>query len=464
MPEPLAPPPAVAADAEVFARAAAAVRAARTLPERFAAVRAFTVALADGLAPEDCVVQSMPDVSPTKWHLAHTTWFWEQFVLAPHAPGYRPFHPRYAYLFNSYYVQAGERHCRAQRGYLSRPTVDEVLAYRAHVDEAMGRFLAALDEAADAALADVVELGLNHEQQHQELVVTDLKHVFSVNPLRPVYRPRPEARATDPGPAAWVPFEEGVVRVGWPFEGATSRERFAFDNEGPRHRQFVEPYALADRLVTAGEFLHFVEDGGYGRAELWLSEGWATAQAEGWEAPFYWERPAPDAPWQHYTLAGMRAVDPHEPVTHLSYFEADAFARWAAGQWAGARLPTEFEWEAAARTVPVEGAFVEAGRFHPAPAAPPAGGDGAPARPGLRQLFGEVWQWTQSQYTPYPGYRPAAGALGEYNGKWMSSQFVLRGASCATSRTHARPTYRNFFPPAATWQFTGLRLARSLAA
>ncbi|HLA64508.1 MAG TPA: SUMF1/EgtB/PvdO family nonheme iron enzyme, partial [Rhodothermales bacterium] len=282
-----------------------------------------------------------------------------------------------------------------------------------------------------------------------------LKHVFAVNPLRPVYRPRPQVAAPDPGALLWVPNEGGVVTIGRGTEGDTSRERFAFDNEGPRHRQFVEPFALADRLVTCGEYLAFMEDGGYTRPELWLSEGWATVQSEGWGEPFYWERESPDAPWQHYTLAGMRDVDPHEPVTHVSYFEADAYARWA-----DARLPSEFEWEAAAGATPLDGGYVESGRFHPAPAGAPVGGDGAPA-PALRQLFGEAWQWTQSQYTPYPGFRTAHGAVGEYNGKWMCNQFVLRGASCATSRTHARATYRNFFHPAATWQFTGIRLARS---
>jgi ergothioneine biosynthesis protein EgtB len=440
---------------DALARAAGAVERALSLPERFAAIRAFTVALIEGLEAEDFVVQSMTDVSPTKWHLAHTTWFWEQFVLGPHAARYRPFDPEFAYLFNSYYVGAGERHCRAQRGYLSRPTVAEILRYRAYVDEATSEFLERFDEAADAGLADLVELGLQHEQQHQELILTDLKHVFSVNPLRPVYRRRAGAPAADPRPAAWVPFAPGLVEIGWPFTGATSRERFAFDNEGPRHRYFVEPFELADRLVTCAEFQEFIDDGGYRKPELWLSEGWATAAAEGWSAPFYRENPRPeDRAQRHFTLAGVRDVDPQEPITHVSYFEANAYARWA-----GARLPSEFEWEAAASGEPVEGSFVEGGRMHPAPAAPAVGGDGAAG--SLRQLYGEAWQWTHSQYSPFPGYRPATGAVGEYNGKWMSNQFVLRGASCATSRTHARRTYRNFFPPAATWQFTGIRLARS---
>jgi len=439
-----------------------------TLAARYAAVRAFTEHLCKPLATEDYVVQSMTDVSPTKWHLAHTSWFFETFVLRPHAEGYRLFDERYPYLFNSYYVQAGERHCRAQRGYLSRPTVAEVMAYRRHVDEAMQRFLDGLDELERPDVADVVELGLQHEQQHQELMLTDNKHVFSVNPLRPVYRERPEARAADPGSIQWVEHAGGVVHVGRAAGGATSAERFFFDNEGPRHRAFVEPFALAHRLVTCGEYLAFIEDGGYRRAPLWLSEGWAAVEREGWAAPFYWEDR--DGAWWHFTLAGMRPVDPNEPVTHLSYFEADAYARWAAhqgGAWAGARLASEFEWETAARAVwdgegLPEGNFVEAGRLHPAPAEPLATGDGAPAAPRLLQAFGDAWEWTQSAYTAYPGYRAADGALGEYNGKWMSGQFVLRGGSCATSRTHIRPTYRNFFHPAATWQFTGLRLARSL--
>ena len=428
------------------------------LAERFAAVRAFTEEVCDGLETEDFVVQSMADVSPTKWHLAHTTWFWETFVLTPHADGYRLHDERYPFLFNSYYVQAGERHCRAQRGYLSRPTVAEVFAYRAHVDAAMADFLADFDEGRQPDVADVIEVGLHHEQQHQELMLTDLKHVFSVNPLRPAYRERVHLDAPDPGPMTWSRSEAGVYEVGVaPGDESTSAGRFHFDNEGPRHRQFVEAFEIGDRLVTAGEFLEFMADGGYDRAPLWLSLGWATKEAEGWSEPFYWEKRGGD--WWHFTLSGMRPVDPNEPVTHLSYFEADAYARWA-----GARLPSEFEWEVAARSVWADeapaGTYADGRRFHPAPLAPDTG-DGAPAD-GLRQLAGEVWQWTHSQYTPYPGYRPVEGALGEYNGKFMANQFVLRGGSVATSRSHVRPSYRNFFPPETTWQFTGLRLARSV--
>ena len=442
---------------------------ATTLAERFRAVRALTESLCDGLETEDFVVQSMADVSPTKWHLAHTTWFWETFVLVPYAPGYVLHDPRYPFLFNSYYTQAGPRHCRAQRGYLSRPTVAEVVAYRAHVDAAMAAFLDTLDEHAQRETAETVEIGLHHEQQHQELMLTDLKHVFSVNPLRPAYRERAADPAPDAGPLRWRRFEAGVAWIGATGEGATTRARFHFDNEGPRHRQFVEAFEIADRLVTAGEVADFIAEGGYTRPELWLSLGWATAQAEGWQHPFYWEAD-PDAPlgWRHHTLAGTVPVEPHEPAVHLSYFEADALARWfdASGRAPGARLPSEFEWETAAQTADLlAGSFVESGRLHPAPAGPPAdtaSGDGAPAEPALRQLMGEVWQWTHSQYTPYPGYRPVGGALGEYNGKFMANQFVLRGASVGTSRTHARATYRNFFPPETTWQFTGLRLARSV--
>jgi ergothioneine biosynthesis protein EgtB len=454
---------------------------ADTLLGRYRAVRRFTEAFAAPLAVEDHVVQSMADVSPQKWHLAHTTWFFETFVLMEYGHrigGYARYDEVFPYLFNSYYVQAGERHCRAQRGYLTRPTVAEVLGFRHAIDAHLERLLDGLDERTDDEsrhLAEVVEIGLHHEQQHQELMATDLKHVFSVNPLRPAYHDRPLPRGADPGDARFVPFEAGVYEVG--FEGTeaeSARERFHFDNEGPRHRVFLEAFEIADRLVTNAEVLAFIEDGGYTRADLWLTEGFALAQEHGWTEPFYWERPGKTARyhdrdaegWATFTLGGMQPLDPHAPATHLSFFEADAVARWM-----GARLPTEFEWEVAARRAlvglsPTEapGTFADAGLFHPAPVLPAdaVGGDGAAAtRPEIRQLFGEAWQWTGSAYRPYPGYQPAPGALGEYNGKFMSSQFVLRGASCATSRSHARLTYRNFFHPDATWQFTGLRLARS---
>jgi ergothioneine biosynthesis protein EgtB len=415
------------------------------LAQRYAAVRALSERLCEPLATEDYVVQSMPDVSPTKWHLAHTSWFFETFLLKPHLPDYREIDATYPFLFNSYYVQAGERHCRAQRGYISRPTVAEVFAYRHHVDDAMQRLL----ETSADDVASLVEIGLNHEQQHQELMLTDIKHVFSVNPLRPAYRRAADAadseNAADASagsmtpPLRWVGFEGGLREIGHAGDG------FAYDNESPQHRVYIEPFELASRLVTAGEYLEFMADGGYERADLWLSLGWATVQENEWSEPFYWERR--DGEWWHYTLDGMKRVAAEEPVTHLSYFEADAFARWA-----GARLPTEAEWEVAASTVPVTGSFVESGALHPRAAT--AAGD------GLQQMFGDAWQWTQSQYSPYPGYTAPAGALGEYNGKFMCNQFVLRGGSCATPATHIRPTYRNFFPPETTWQFTGLRLAR----
>lgn len=422
------------------------------LLERYRQVRDFSRSLTRGLAPEDQVVQSMEDVSPTKWHLAHTTWFFETFVLTPHLPGYRPYDDRYPFLFNSYYMQAGERHCRAQRGYLSRPTVAEVWKYREAVDGAMERLLERGDVALPPELQGLVDLGLNHEQQHQELMLTDLKHVFSVNPLRPIYRSAgdPEAAVASAlavAPLHWRHFEGGLHEIGW------SGPDFAYDNEGPRHRRFLEPFALATRLATNGEFLAFMEDGGYRRPELWMSAGWAAREAGGWTEPFYWERG--DGGWSIFTLHGRRPLDPAEPVCHVNWYEADAFARWA-----GARLPREEEWEVAAAGAPVEGNLAEAGRFHPRPLR--SEGVSGPA-PTLHQLYGDVWEWTGSAYSPYPGFRPAEGAVGEYNGKFMVNQFVLRGGSCATSRSHLRPTYRNFFPPDASWQFTGIRLARDPA-
>jgi len=428
-----------------------------SLKDRYRHVRDFTEALCRPLATEDFVVQSMTDVSPTKWHLAHTTWFWETFVLKEYLPGYRLFDEDYPYLFNSYYVQAGERHCRAQRGYLSRPTVAEVLAFREHVDRHMERLLDSCDPDASPRLAEVVAVGLNHEQQHQELVLTDIKHVFSVNPLRPAYSDTDARPARPVIPMHWVRFDEGIYEIGY---DPSLDGPFAFDNEGPRHRVFLEPFEMADRVVTCGEYISFIEAGGYQSDPLWLSEGFATVQEQQWSEPFYWERR--DDEWWHFTLNGMRPVDPNEPITHLSYFEADAFARWA-----GARLAYETEWEVAARLsspdpAPSQANFVETSRLHPGAPPPTAGGDGAPPAPRLRQMFGDAWEWTQSHYSAYPGYSPQPGALGEYNGKWMCNQFVLRGGSCATSRTHIRTTYRNFFHPAATWQFTGIRLTRSI--
>ena len=413
------------------------------LVDRYHQVRQFTHYLCEPLVTEDYVIQSMEDVSPTKWHLAHTSWFFETFILRPHLEQYRLLNSHYPFLFNSYYVQAGERHCRMQRGLLSRPTVDEIYGYRAYVDRHMEHLIQEIDEADFEMLYRLVEIGLHHEQQHQELLITDIKHVFSINPMYPVYRERildDDAKST---PLGWHCYPEGIYEIG------QASGPFCFDNEQPRHRAFLEEYALASRLVTNEEYLAFMEDGGYERPELWLSAGWAMLQEQHWEAPLYWSKQ--DGGWYQFTLSGLRPVATAEPVTHVSYFEADAFARWA-----GHRLPTEQEWEVAAAQEPLYGSFVDAGHFHPSPDVE-TGGDGAA---GPRQLFGEVWQWTRSQYSPYPGYRPAPGALGEYNGKFMCNQFVLKGASCATSQLHARATYRNFFPPDSRWQFMGIRLAR----
>lgn len=402
-------------------------------------VRRATERLCDPLATEDYVIQSMPDASPVKWHLAHTTWFYETFLLLPHLAGYRPFRPEFAYLFNSYYEGVGPRWPRARRGLLSRPTVEEVRDYRAHVDSAMASLFRAETDSLES-LESLVFIGLNHEQQHQELIVTDLKHAWTANPLSPPYcEMRPEA--SEPPAQGWVTYPEGVVSIG--HDG----ESFAYDNESPRHRVFLNGFQLARRLTTNADFLAFIADGGYARPELWLSDGWAACRAAGWTAPLYWEWA--DGKWFAVTLSGRRPVVAEEPVCHVSYYEADAFARWA-----GARLPTEAEWETVAAEAPLAGHFQEGGRFHPA--ALPAADDSSP----VRQLFGDVWQWTASPYVGYPGYRPAAGAIGEYNGKFMVNQMVLRGASCATPRSHARRTYRNFFPPDARWQLSGIRLAQ----
>ncbi|MCJ0762387.1 ergothioneine biosynthesis protein EgtB [Variovorax terrae] len=394
--------------------------------QHHAEVRAHSLALAAGLSAEDQCIQSMPDASPVKWHLAHTSWFFEAVVLQPHVPGYRPFDERFFYLFNSYYEALGPRHPRPQRGLLTRPTLAEVQAYRAHVDEAVQRFIADSDEAAWAAAQPLLTLGLHHEQQHQELIVTDLLHALSCNPLLPAWRPAeaPALRLAATAPALrWLALPGGTVMQGHAGPG------FAFDNETPRHAVLLAPYQLADRLVNCGEYAQFIADGGYQRPALWLSDGWAAVQAGGWRAPAYWIEPGDPraaAPhWQVFGLHGVRPLDPAAPVSQLSFYEAAAYA-----EWAGARLPTEAEWEAA---------------------------HGAE---GLTQMSGHVWQWTRSSYDPYPGFRPLAGAVGEYNGKFMVGQLVLRGGSCATPAGHTRPSYRNFFPPGARWQFSGLRLAR----
>jgi ergothioneine biosynthesis protein EgtB len=395
--------------------------AGASLAERYDAVRRHTETLASPLSPEDQTVQSMPDVSPTKWHRAHTTWFFETFLLGPRLAGYRERCPEYAYLFNSYYEAVGARHPRAARGVITRPGIDEVAAYRRHVDDAMAELVARVERDPADGERDLVELGLQHEQQHQELLVMDIKHVLSCNPLRPAYRPDAPGPSGARAPATWLEHAGGVVEIGHAGDG------FAFDNESPRHPLLLLPFAVASRPVTCGEWLAFIDDGGYRRADLWLSDGWFTIQSERWEAPLYWMRDGDG--WEVFTLAGSRPLDPDEPVCHVSQYEADAYARWA-----GARLPTEGEWEAAVG---------------------PAVGSGDLG-------VGQVWEWTGSAYLPYPGFRPAPGAVGEYNGKFMSNQHVLRGGCCATPEGHVRPTYRNFFPPAARWPFTGLRLARDL--
>ena len=413
------------------------------LAARYREVRAATEALAGPLSAEDCAAQSMPDASPVKWHLAHTSWFFETFVLES-TPGYRPLEPAYRVLFNSYYHSVGKQHARPERGLITRPGLPEVQAYRRHVDE---HCLAAIEGGRlTAAQRSALELGLQHEQQHQELILTDVKHLFARNPMHPVYRPcapgshaKRGAVGAPPPPLAWHPYPAGLREIGNAGPG------FAFDNEGPRHRVFVHAFALASRLVTNAEFTAFVEDRGYARPELWLSDGFAAAQREGWQAPLYWQREGDR--WHHYTLAGLRVVAGDEPVAHVSAYEADAYARWA-----GARLPTEAEWEVVAADAPVAGNFVESGRLKPAVACTGA--------TGPTQLFGDVWEWTASAYAPYPGYRPPPGALGEYNGKFMANQLVLRGGSCATPVSHMRASYRNFFHPEARWQWSGLRLAR----
>lgn len=419
-------------------------RDADRLLARYREIRRLTEQLCETLQPEDCVVQSMPDVSPTKWHLAHTSWFFETFILKSWMPEYQPQNPQYAYLFNSYYNAAGSMHRRDLRGLISRPTLAETFKFRRSIDQQIEKLLGKADEELVGQIEPVFTIGLHHEQQHQELLVTDIKHVFAQNPLHPVYRQRDAIIEPHPiMPANFVDFEETLIEIG--HEGGG----FSYDNEGPRHRALVPAFSLASRLVTNGEYLEFIENDGYKRPEFWLSLGWTTLNEQGWKAPLYWTKR--DGAWCNFTLAGMRRVDESEPVTHVSHFEADAFAKWS-----GARLPTEFEWERAAREVTVEGKFVDAGRFQPAPVE-------ARSNDTLTQMYGDVWQWTRSAYLPYPGYHAGPGALGEYNGKFMSNQMVLRGASCATSRSHARLTYRNFFQPEKRWQFTGVRLARDPA-
>ena len=410
-----------------------------SLAERYRVVRTATERLADPLSPEDCTIQSMPDASPTKWHLAHTSWYFETFVLENAIAGYRPFDSRFRELFNSYYESVGPQHARPERGMLSRPGLDAILDYRRAIDHAV---LTLLEKPPDLELAEVLELGIQHEQQHQELVLTDLKHMLSRNPLRPAYRDAAELPQHDAPPLRWHDHPEGLREVGHSGEG------FGFDNEGPRHRVYLQHFELASRPVTNADYLEFMADGGYSNPLLWLADGWATRQERAWSAPLYWERRGGrDGDWETLTLSGPRAVRPGEPVCHVSYYEADAYARWF-----GARLPSEAEWEIAACAARIEGNFVESGSLHPRVC--------EPAGSGPQQLFGDVWEWTRSPYVAYPGFRAAQGALGEYNGKFMSNQLTLRGGSCATPQSHIRASYRNFFYPDARWQFSGLRLAR----
>lgn len=413
---------------------------AANLAAKCQAVRRCTEQLCEPLVVEDYVVQSMPEASPVKWHLAHTSWFFETFVLLPRLPGYRIYHPQFGSLFNSYYNTVGPQWPRARRGLLSRPTVTEVYAYRAHVDEGLAELFQPARRDLLAQVAGTLVLGLNHEQQHQELILTDLKHALAANPLRPLYSS--PVRSTPESPSlGWLTIPAGVVMIGHEGDG------FAFDNETPRHNIYLDAFLLANRPVTNGEYVAFLRDGGYERAELWLSDGWAARQAHGWTSPLYWEGQGDE--WFVMSLGGLSRLDPAEPVCHVSFYEGDAFARWA-----GARLPSEAEWETAAASVPLAGHFLESGRFQPAAGIAPD--DLGP----VFKLHGDVWQWTASSYVGYPGYAPPCGALGEYNGKFMCNQMVLRGSSCATPRTHARHTYRNFFPPDARWQFTGIRLAQ----
>jgi ergothioneine biosynthesis protein EgtB len=443
---------------------------AQALLSRYKAVRQATRDLCRPLSPEDLMVQSSPDASPVKWHLAHTSWFFETMILREFAAGYQPFHPDFHWLFNSYYNSLGEMPEKKLRSSFSRPPLDAILSYRTHVDAAMAALMQhPLEDEASRRIA----LGLEHEQQHQELIATDIKHALFTNPLHPAYLEAiPQRSEAIAPPLDWTDFAPGLTEIGLTVD-PLSTTTFAFDNETPRHQVFIQPFRLANRLVTCAEYLAFMEQNGYNRPELWLSEGWSTVQSEGWQAPLYWRQdPATNSGWSIFTMHGFRSLDDlsETPVCHLSLFEADAYARWS-----GHRLPTEFEWEYAAASLgtlrkevnsrpallthpagqpsdaAVQANLVETANLHPTPASP---------QPGLQQIFGDVWEWTSSGYTGYPGYKPLPGALGEYNGKFMSSQMVLRGGSCVTPATHIRATYRNFFSPATRWQFSGLRLAR----
>ena len=430
------------AQAETLTRQASSDSAREQLAARYDRVRSWSEQLCQPLATEDYVIQSMPDASPIKWHLAHTSWFFETFVIQPTQPGYVA-DPDYSYLFNSYYNSVGPMHCRPRRGMISRPTVAETWDYRRRIDEMMSAVFAEASSEQWNDLERLIELGIQHEQQHQELVLTDLKHLLAQNPLRPAYQKAPLSASptSTVQELNWISFPEGLYWIGHPKIG------FAFDNEQPQHRVWLEGFQLADRLVTNGEYLKFIEDGGYQQPEWWLSLGWMTVQENNWRAPLYWEKR--DGDWWMFTLSGMRPVAVNEPVCHISFFEADAFARWS-----GARLPEETEWELAAADIAMEGNFAEGGHGHPRPR--------HESTDRLAQMFGDVWEWTRSAYGPYPGYSPLPGAVGEYNGKFMCNQYVLRGGSCATPAAHIRRTYRNFFPPDKRWQFSGVRLARKI--
>lgn len=405
----------------------------------FRDVRSLTMELAAPLEKEDYIIQIVEHASPVKWHLAHTSWFFEAFFLVKARADYQTKHPQYGYLFNSYYLQTGEPHCRNKRGNLSRPTVDDVLEYRKHVNRHVEEFLENSSEEEFQEWSDVIEVGLNHEQQHQELLLTDLKIMFSQNPLSPVYIERKRPKSLPQPELQWHSFNEGVSEIGHP------GGEFGYDNEFPRHKTYIHDFELADRLITNGEYLEFIKAGGYEDPKFWLDEGYAQAVENGWDCPFYWQKKA--GAWHQFTLNGLEPVDLNEPVTHVNYYEANAYARWS-----GCRLPTEFEWEVAAELLTIDGSFVDSRNFHP------VGAD--PSESGLKQMFGEVWQWTRSSYAAYPGFETFPGALGEYNGKFMCNQYVLRGGSCATSKNHFRKTYRNFFHTKFSWQFTGIRLAR----
>lgn len=408
----------------------------------FLSVRQATLALVKPLSAEDCVIQSMPEASPVKWHLAHTSWFFETFILCEYVVGYQPFNPAFRVLFNSYYHAVGDRHPRLERGMLSRPSLGEVLAYRQYVDAAMAAFL---NSEVTTEVDALVELGCHHEQQHQELILTDVKHLLSRNPLKPVYQKQWPLTTIQTRQPHWVAFEEGLYEVG--HAASDVRSGFAFDNESPRHRVWQDAFEMASHPVTHGDFMAFMDDGGYQRPELWLSAGWDAVVAGGWIAPMYWEQG--NGQWVVFTLHGEVPVEPHAPVCHVSFFEAEAYARWA-----NARLPTEAEWEIAARESVPNGNFLESGALHPLALRDASSGT------SISQAFGDVWEWTRSDYAPYPGFSVAEGAVGEYNGKFMSGQYVLRGGSCATPASHIRATYRNFFPPQTRWQFSGLRLPR----